>query len=191
MNETVRAFIAIELSPAVRAELATLQKQLKASGADVTWVAPGNIHLTLKFLGNISSEQVAAVTALLETTARQFARFSFKLGTLGVFPREQSPRVIWVAVREPRGIIPKIVSILEDELNQIGFAKEERDFTPHITIGRVKSPLNKIHLIDKLKTVTVAEPVTQEVTALTLFKSTLTPQGPLYQPLAEISLKAN
>ncbi len=151
MSETIRSFIAIELSPENQTKLSQIIQELKTSGADVKWVKAENIHLTLKFLGNVEQAQIEAINEILQETAGEFEKFEFQLNELGAFPRIQSPRVIWVNAQAQEGIIGKIVLKLEGSLEKLGFAKEEREFTPHITIGRVRSSRGRMQLADKLK----------------------------------------
>lgn len=188
-EDSLRLFIAMELSPEIQNQLSQIQKQLKSSGADVKWVKPENIHLTLKFLGETKTSLVENIEKNLQETAEHFEKFEFQLNELGAFPRIQSPRVIWVNAFEPMGIIAKIVSILEEKLEKLGFAKECREFTPHITIGRVRSSDARFNLVEKLKQEKINQPQIQKVNKLTLFKSTLTPSGPIYEILNHANLK--
>lgn len=189
MNEPIRSFIAIELSPENQAKLSQIIKELKTSGADVKWVRPENIHLTLKFLGQVETKQIPEITEILEETAKGFDKFEIQLNELGAFPKIHSPRVIWVNANEPTGIISTIVFQLEERLEKLGFAKEGREFTAHITIGRVRSSDGRINLVDKLKQTKISSPIIQEVNKLTLFKSTLTPSGPIYGVINQANLK--
>jgi len=189
MNESIRTFIAIELSTENQSKLSQIQKELKTSGADVKWVKPENIHLTLKFLGETKISIIENINKAIQETANEFEKFSFELNELGAFPKIQFPRVIWINAQEPTGTIIKIVSELEDRLEKLGFAKEEREFTAHITIGRVRSSQGRIQLVDKLKEVKLSQPLIQEVNNLTLFKSTLMPSGPIYEILRQANLK--
>jgi 2'-5' RNA ligase len=189
MSDTIRCFIAIELSPDNQEKLNPIIKELKTSGADVKWVKPENIHLTLIFLGHADAKQISEIEKILEATAKEFAKFEFQLSELGAFPKITSPRVIWVNAQEPIGIIKKIVSQLEEKLEKLGFAKEDREFTPHITIGRVRSSRGRIYLKDKLETTKISSAIIQQVDKITLFKSTLTPSGPIYEILNQASMK--
>ena len=189
MTDNIRCFIAIELSQENQENLSQIIKELKKSGADVKWVKPENIHLTLKFLGETKASLVEDIKKILQETAEQFEKFEFQLNELGVFPKITSPRAIWVNAFEPAEIIARIVSTLEERLENLGFAKEGREFTPHITIGRVKSSDGRISLVEKLKQTKISQPQTQKVDKLTLLKSTLTPSGPIYEVLSQASLK--
>ena len=183
MEQSIRTFIAIELNKGTHSELSSLQAVLKKSDADVKWIDPQIIHLTLKFLGNVDDKKIKDVQNLLNDVAKNFSPFVLSLKGIGAFPKLDYPRVIWVGVDEGKDEASQLAKELEDVLEKIGIPKEDREFHPHITLGRVKSPKNK----DRLKSVIEAtkfEPSSKiAVEHLTLFKSQLTPQGPIYTPL--------
>jgi len=189
MTDSIRSFIAIELSPENQQKLSNIIKELKSSAADVKWVKPENIHLTLKFLGYVETSKIEAISKIIETTAGEFARFEFQLNEIGAFPRISSPRVIWVNAQAAEGIIAKIVSMLEVRLEKLGFAKEEREFTPHLTIGRVRSSAGRLQLTEKLKDSKILPAIIQQADKITLFQSTLMPSGPVYKALNQIALR--
>ncbi len=188
----MRTFIAISLPQNVKARLAQLQETLKKSGADVKWVDPQNIHLTLKFLGEIDQQQIATITKAVEEVALTTGSFRANLNILGAFPKLEFARVIWVGLENGDSQSKVIAQALEEKIEMLGIPKEKREFSSHITIGRVRSFLKK----DKL-----AQAITEEnqnfgqeklefaVTAITLYKSTLTPKGPAYEALKEVNLQ--
>ena len=183
MTETIRTFIAIELNEEIHGELSSLQSDLKKSEADVKWVAPESIHLTLKFLGNIDEEKIKKTQNILSDIVKNFKPFFLSLKDIGAFPKLNYPRVIWVGVDEGKPKVSKLAKELEDRLEKIGISKEEKEFHPHITLGRVKSPKNRENLKNIIET-TKFEPKSKiDVNRLILFKSQLTPQGPIYTPL--------
>lgn len=183
MTETVRTFIAIELNEETHSELSSLLSALKESDADVKWVAPEAIHLTLKFLGYVDDTKIKEVQKILSEVAKNSKPFTLSLKEVGAFPKLDYPRVIWVGVEEGKNEAEQIAKELEDRLEKIGIPKEDREFHPHLTLGRVKSQKNK----DKLKSIietTKFEPKSKvNVDHLTLFKSQLTAKGPIYTPL--------
>ena len=183
MTEAIRTFIAIELNEEMRSELSSLQSALKKSEADVKWVAPESIHLTLKFLGSIDEEKIKKMQNILSDIVKNFKPFFLSLKDMGAFPKLNYPRVIWVGVDEGKTEVSKLAKELEDGLEKIGISKEGKEFHPHITLGRVKSQKNKDKLSHVIET-TKFEPKSKiDVNHLTLFKSQLTPQGPIYTPL--------
>lgn len=212
----MRAFIAIELPEEIKQALGQLQQKLKATGADAKWVAPENIHLTLKFLGEINDTQLAKINAILDETARQNNPFQLRINSIGVFPkmelricegdirrspddtsgrrRMDSPKVIWVGVDKGDAESKKIVAQLEEKIAQIGIPKEKREFSSHITIARVRSSLNREKLIQGLNNSAgyfLNDNLQFNTAKITLFKSILTPKGPVYEVQAEASLRAS
>lgn len=188
----MRAFIAIELPGEVKDLLARLQDQLKASGADVKWVSPLNIHLTLKFLGEINDKELDKISQILEETAKEKHPFYIRLSSVGAFPRIDFPRVIWVGIDKGDTEAKDITKILEQKLAKIGIPKETRPFSSHITIGRLRSSLNREKLAKNLNILADnfgKQNVEFLVNKITLFKSTLTPKGPIYEVLKVASLR--
>ncbi|MGD0336448.1 MAG: RNA 2',3'-cyclic phosphodiesterase [Candidatus Omnitrophota bacterium] len=189
----MRAFIAIELPEEIKRHLAKLEEQLKETGADVKWVHPENIHLTLKFLGEIDEEKAQTITGIMEAVTKENPAFTINISSLGAFPKIEYPRVIWVGVDKGDKEAKEIAHNLEERIEKLGIPKEERLFQSHITLGRVRSPANRGGLVQKLRELTAA--VTEKsmefpVAGITLFKSTLQPTGPVYEALKTASLKA-
>ncbi len=186
----MRAFIAIELSEKIRAGLAQIQSCLKHSEDDVKWAEKENIHLTIKFLGEISEENCSKVKAALDITAGSFKPFKLKLKDIGVFPKIGLPRVIWAGIDKGARESSEIARLMDEELSKIGFESEARPFAAHATIGRVRSPKNIEALKEKLATIGdlgfgIKE---QIVDSISLFQSKLTPTGPIYTKLHEAKL---
>ncbi|MEW6101064.1 MAG: RNA 2',3'-cyclic phosphodiesterase [Candidatus Omnitrophota bacterium] len=188
----MRAFIAIDLPKETKAALAGIVGQLKKTGADVKWVNPDNIHLTLKFLGEMEEKKIKeAVTAVKEVAENKNA-FILRVSSLGAFPNINSPRVIWLGIDSGDAETKVIAQELEEKIEKIGVPKEERPFSSHITIGRLRSPKNRENLVQELKR--LGEEIQGDekefyADKITLFKSTLTPKGPIYEPVMEASLK--
>ena len=190
----MRSFIAIELPPEIKNSLADLQNQLKAQQADVKWVEPCNIHLTLKFLGEIDDKKIKEVTQILEDTTKDKNTFYIRISSMGAFPKINFPRVIWVGIDKGEEEVKQIAKSLEQNLAKIGLPLEDRPFSSHITIGRIRSGLNRERLVkglNALETNFGKEFAEFRVTRIILFKSTLTPQGPVYEILNAANLKTN
>lgn len=188
----MRAFIAIALPKEIQEKLALLQNKLRKTGADVKWVSPANIHLTLKFLGEIDIEQLSQISGILESVAKDHSTFLMRLGQVGAFPRPDSPRVIWIGLDHGDKETETIAEELEEKIEKLGIPKEDRPFSSHITIGRTRSTLNRLNLVRELKN--SRDPLgigITEFTAekITLFKSVLSPKGPTYEALKEAVLK--
>ena len=185
---TIRAFIAVELPEALRQEVASFQADLKSAGSDVKWVEAGHLHLTLKFLGNIEEAQVASLKEALAPAVRGISSFTIRLEGIGAFPRTTSPRVIWVGVTEGNEKLVELANAVEQACAGLGFPAEERPFSAHLTIGRVRSPEHLAPLVKKLQLAEFRGETPAEISKLILFQSALSPHGPTYTPLAEIPL---
>lgn len=180
--ETIRAFIAINLDPEIRGYLSSLQQNLNLDAAKVkvNWVEEKNLHLTLKFLGNISPSQIELIEIELKKITSQYPSFFIKLlPEIGVFPSYKMPRVIWVGIKEGAAELTEIYNLVETRLYKKGFPRESKNFSTHITLGRVKYLKDKDSLIRSLKSIHL-ESFSQKVKSIELMESKLTPQGPLY-----------
>ncbi|RJP29779.1 MAG: RNA 2',3'-cyclic phosphodiesterase [Candidatus Omnitrophota bacterium] len=189
----MRAFIAAQLPPAIKECLSETQNQLKTSGADVKWVEKENIHLTLKFLGNIDQDSTPPIKEVLNSTAKEFIDFTFRISNIGAFPGLDHPRVIYAGIDEGADKIKELIISLENKLLKIGIPKEDKDPVPHITIGRVRS----FHNISSLKKqITGINPqqkaIIQKIALkeIFLFKSELSSAGPLYEAIEGATLKS-
>ena len=207
----MRTFIAIELSKEIKDFLSFLQDKLKDSRADVKWVSPENIHLTLKFLGEIDDKKLDKIIQIAEDITKDKKTFYLRLSSIGVFPNINFPRVIWAGVDKGDAETKEIVKVLEEKIAKIGIPPESRAFSSHITIGRVRSSLNRKELIKSLdylqsnfgqENLALHKSLADQsadscgrlelrVTKITVFKSTLTPKGPIYEVLKEASLRTN
>ena len=188
VSEALRTFIAIELGPQVQKTLGAVQEQLRKADADIRWVKPGNIHLTLKFLGEISVKKIKAVSESFPSIFSAFHAFDIAVPHLGVFPGKGNPRVLWAGIEQGAAQATAIAQAVEDYLAKLGFPKERKEFVPHITLGRVRSKRNLPALQAALNDFVFPQPCRGRVSAVTLFKSTLTPQGSIYEPLIEARL---
>jgi len=187
----MRTFIAIELPEEIRTILGGIQDELKQAQADVKWVKPENIHLTLKFLGEIEQGKVLKIQVILEEIAGKNASFNLYLSNLGAFPKPQYPRVIWIGTTNDQQV-SEIVKDLEKQMAMIGLPTESRPFSTHITLGRVRSGLNRKALVEKLEFInkSLSSPQPEfKVSSLTFFKSTLTPKGQIYEAVFRCPLK--
>jgi len=190
----MRTFIAIELPKEIKDSLAKLQNQLNESGADVKWVEPQNLHLTLKFLGERDEKKVKQIAQVIEKIAQGKGSFQARIASLGAFPGIKSPRVIWVGINQGDSETKEIAKELEEEIAKTGIPKEDRPFSSHITIGRIRSSLNRERLVQGLQE--LADDLAGKnlefcIAKFTLFKSILTPKGPIYERLKDVNLKTS
>ena len=184
----MRAFIAIELSEEIRNALFQIQSHLKYSGADVKWVEKDNIHLTLKFLGEISEAKVKEISDILDGIGKETGPFEITLKDIGAFPKIDYPRVIWVGLDKGVKESAELAVKVDEALSKIGFQKESRPFAAHLTIGRVRSPKNKEALKEKVESCQLPPAKPQLISSVILFQSKLTPKGPIYTKLHESQL---
>lgn len=195
----LRLFIAIELDEALRTQLKRAQNELQAelrqnrAGEHVTrWVAPQNIHLTLKFLGNVNRTQISPLTTALERAANKLMPFELTAQGLGCFPNTNRPNNVWVGLAGDLDAAALLARRIEGGCAELGLERDWHGFTPHLTIGRVKREASNRDRT-ALGTVVKAFPETTFGTiyadAVNLIVSDLKPTGPIYTTLARISLE--
>lgn len=184
----MRTFIAVELPQHVKAALEEVQKELKETGADVRWVRPESIHLTLKFLGEIDEESVVRIRKVMEGVASAHRPFEVEVKGMGCFPNLKQPRVIWVGVLDRQKALASLQEGVEEAVGLLGFEREERPFRPHLTLGRVRTAKGRQALLERMGSMLGQEFGTFEVHSVILFKSDLHPSGARYTPLWEMAL---
>ena len=184
----LRSFLAIELPATILKRIEEVQKDLKSSRADVRWVSPGNIHLTLKFFGNIEVSQIDPIVKSIEEQIQTTPPISIAVQGISAFPGLKNPRVIWVGLNDEKGILVSLQRRLEKELEKIGYKPEDRSFHPHLTLGRMRSNRGKDELVRGMDKYRVEDFGNFQVEKVVLFKSDLKPTGPIYTPLREIRL---
>lgn len=181
--EKIRAFISIDIKePHLLERIASIQEEIRLSGADVKHVERQNIHFTLKFLGNISPPIIDPIFEVMQRVP--FNPFELEINEVGCFnPRR--PRVIWLGAGEGSEEVIRIQAELEKGLNELDFKSERRRYTPHATIGRVRSGRNREQLLKTLERLANTKVGVMKATSITLKKSTLTPKGAIYEVLRE------
>lgn len=184
-----RLFIAIGFEDNLRKQLAGLQAELKQAQADVRWVASENIHLTLRFIGEVSEEAVPSIKDILKKTIENYRAFEIELKGVGAFPSVNNPRVIWIGCQDPTGQLFRIYQDIERSLIKLGLPGDDHKFSPHITLGRTKSTKNRDKLIKLIKLKQDYKVGRQKVKEITLFQSQLQPTGPIYTVLEQVTLK--
>jgi 2'-5' RNA ligase len=165
-----------------------VQEYLKKSGADVRWTSAAGIHLTLKFFGEIDENQINTLAAAASDVTCATPAFTLAVQSVGTFPGPKSPRVIWLGLSGQTEILAGMVRNLEQAFAPLGFSPEKRPFTPHLTLGRVRSGQGREALRQSLQSVILPDFPELLVQELVLFRSTLRPQGALYTPLRQIAL---
>jgi len=180
----MRAFIAIDIPVSVKEKIEGIETTLKKCDLNAKWVNPQNIHLTLKFLGNIEEKQLDEIKKAVSETASSFSPLETNLKEFGFFPNEKRPRVFFIST-DKEEILKKIAYELEERLEKIGFTKENR-FKAHITLSRFKDTKNIDCLKKEVKNIKLQGNLA--VKEITLYKSTLTSRGPVYEVIFSAGL---
>ncbi|MBI4654914.1 MAG: RNA 2',3'-cyclic phosphodiesterase [Nitrospirae bacterium] len=181
----LRCFISVELPEELKKNIYVYVEKLKAAGVDVKWVRPENLHLTLKFLGDTTEERLKSINERLISLAKAHDRFYLQISGAGAFPNIKYPKVIWLGVYDSEEII-KLQHDIDESMAGLGFEKDDKQFAPHLTIGRVKSMRNKDALIKELITLKEVDFGKIGVINITLMKSELKPGGAEHFKLSEI-----
>lgn len=189
----IRCFIAVELPREVKLELAELETTLKSRSLAVKWVDSEGIHLTLKFLGEVPEEQIDEITLAMEEATQEVSPFQLRLRGAGAFPNMNRVQVLWVGVEGELDKLLELQKRVDDNTAQLGFPKENRAFSPHLTLGRVR---NEAELAERqklgklLNATTFSSQQIIRVDAIYLIRSQLTRTGAIYTALKEVKLKS-
>jgi 2'-5' RNA ligase len=189
--EQIRSFIAIELPEELKLKLGQLEAQLKSNRQPwVKWVDPRGIHLTLKFLGNISVDTIEAVTAAIAETAQGTSPFHLGIKDVSAFPSLKRVQVVWVGMNGELSRLSEFQLQLEIKLERLGFTPESRPFTPHLTIARLRndaSPADR-EVFGRLIAETKFEGGQIEADTISLMRSQLTREGAIYTRISAVKL---
>ena len=186
--DEIRSFIAIEIPQPLKSRMEEIQRELRRTDADVKWVRPGAIHLTLKFLGSIRQEDVERISQALPPIVADGESFEVRVQGMGCFPNPRNPRVVWLGVDQGREALASLRGAIEKRMAELSFPPEDRPFSPHLTMGRVRSPRGRAGLaqaIEKHQGVPIGSFQAQEVI---LFRSELRPSGAVYTKLKEFPM---
>jgi 2'-5' RNA ligase len=183
----VRTFIAVEIAEEVRKRIAEFQEKLRQEPGRVSWSKPENIHLTLKFLGDVEETEIPKIVEAVERAVEGIAPFEVAVESSGGFPSLRRPRVLWIGCNDEDGRLKELAERVEQELAGLGYPRERRRFSPHLTIGRPKSPF--IEKISQRMEQTEFVGGTMPVREVVVMKSQLHPKGAIYTPLARVALR--
>ena len=182
-------FVAVHLTDEIRARLASVQERLRRAQADVSWVKPDNLHITLKFLGEVEPKRLDRIRTALTEVAQGVAPFSLEVAGMGAFGG-RVPRVVWVGAQAGSAQLTELARRVEDSLGRVGFPKEKRGFTAHFTLGRVRSPRNVESLLAALREEPAEGFGAAPVGWFSLMQSELNPSGSIYTELDRFSFGA-
>lgn len=188
MPNTIRAFVALNLPPGVIDLAAGLQSALKERGLRLRWVRPQSIHLTLKFLGDISPGDAGAIGEAIQRAGRGMAPLQLTVQGMGVFPGIKRPRVLWIGLGGQIEPLRLLYARVEDELADLGVAREQRGFKAHLTLARFKQGGRASEVLEAIASLGTYESKSFAADRLVLYKSDLRPQGAVYTPLTEVPL---
>lgn len=187
-SNSIRTFICIEVPNSLKERIDKLQQTLRQHDAKISWVKPSNIHLTLRFLGDVEALCLPAVGAAVERAALRSRPFEIEVGTTGCFPSVKRPRVFWVGLPAVPDALRDLHALIEKELAHEGFPPDDRRFSPHLTIARVRSPQNASRVAEDL----IATGFEREIfraTEVIVMRSELKSSGSIYTTQAIIELK--
>lgn len=186
MRASLRLFVALELPEAVQQALASAWAPLRGSERGVKWVSPEGVHLTLKFLGEVPSDRIPLLEASLASAAQGASPLRLRVGRVGAFPSLTFPRVLWVGLEGDLEMLQRLQEAVEQGMSALGFPPEERPFSPHLTVGRVRDaipPQERRRIGQAAGQVALPPDLSFGVGHLSLMQSTLTPQGARYRCL--------
>ncbi len=189
MKQTVRTFVAVEISSAIRARAEALIEVLRGAPVDVKWVEAHNLHLTLKFLGDVPSRETSRVCEAVQRGAAEVAPFELEVRGAGAFPKAARPRTLWLGVGSGEAAMVQLHRQIEGPLGKLGFRKDQRRFHCHLTLGRVRRGGPAVAELGQLVEqqadffagrVTVSQAI--------VFSSQLDRSGPIYEALSRAKL---
>lgn len=183
----MRLFVAAEFDDDVRNALSSVQRELASRCEGVRWIPPEQLHLTVKFLGEVRDGDVPKLAEAMAEACSGVAAFELTLAGCGCFPLRGPVRIVWAGGHEPTGALVRLADAIESAFDRLGFARERRAFSPHITIGRVREDRSTGQLRAVVEAQQFAEQV-QAVDALTLMQSVLSAKGPTYTPVSRARL---
>jgi len=186
--KTIRSFIAIKIPAKIRNKLEKVQDNLKKSNAALQLVSPENIHITLKFLGDVPVESINDIQDTIRKSILQVDTFPISFSKIGVFPNSEYPRIIWIGIEKGRDELSLLNTKIENFISGFSLHQENRKFQPHLTLARVRSGRNRkrlLNILEELKNIRAGEMFAKEIC---LMESILKPQGTQYNILKIFSL---
>jgi 2'-5' RNA ligase len=184
MTKPIRAFLAIDLPEEIRDQIRGIQDRLKTKLKGIRWIRPEGIHLTLKFLGSISKNDILNISGMVEKQTKDVGPLMLNVGTAGTFPDLKRPRVLWLGVGGETERLLILQKKMDTSLEDCGFKSEARTFSPHLTLGRIKSHKGISGLSQAIEDGKNFAAGSFHADGLTFFKSDLTPKGAIYTKLA-------
>ena len=189
MTRPIRCFIAIEIPETIQNQLARIQDTLRNQIQKASWVKPGNIHLTLKFLGDVDPNDLESIGEAIAGVASRHRSFSLHIGGLGAFPNFTRPRVLWTGVKVGGERASALAQDINVALGDVGFAFETKRFNPHLTIARLKARVDLRPYTSQYRQYDRLDRAEMNVNTISLIQSQLHPTGAIYSTLQSYSLR--
>jgi RNA 2',3'-cyclic 3'-phosphodiesterase len=186
--EIIRTFVCIDIPESIKVRIEKLQHDLRHIDAQISWVKPTNIHLTLKFLGDVPKANIPMVNTAVTHATGCCSPFQVTVGSAGCFPSSRNPSILWIGISRVSEDLLKLRDAIEEQLAQQDFKRETKKFTPHLTIARIRNPRNAGQVADAFMTCGFADESFQ-AGEIIVMASHLSPQGSIYTPQAVIPLK--
>jgi 2'-5' RNA ligase len=188
-SKFMRLFIAIEIPEAVKKELAVAQGRLRVAGVDASWTRAEGMHLTLKFMGEVADQRVPEIMSGLRKAAEGLSPLGLSVSGVGTFPNPKNARVVWIGLAGDIEKLARLQVAVENAMVLLSMTREERKFTPHLTLGRIKYIRSRDQWIKTLEEIKDISLPGFEVTSVSLMKSELKPAGAVYTEMGRVELK--
>jgi 2'-5' RNA ligase len=190
--DRARLFVGLPVAATLFGQFEALRDRLRAGpgGNAVRWTPSDNLHVTLRFLGNVDVRLLSEASARLERGCREFGPFELGFGALGCFPDERRPRVVWIGFAGAVNQLSALEASVDRAMGDLGEHREEKPFTPHLTLGRVRTRTRDAAAVGKLIRGSVVDPIgAWRISEVALIRSELKPEGSRYTPLAVVRLE--
>ncbi|MBN79703.1 MAG: RNA 2',3'-cyclic phosphodiesterase [Planctomycetaceae bacterium] len=186
--QKIRTFVAIATSSTIQKRATSLIERLRCSDANVNWVKPDNLHLTLKFVGDVPNTEVSHVCRAVGNAVGACGPFSVSYEGIGAFPNRERPKVIWIGVGQGSDRLVQLHAAVDNSLSELGFLPERRPYQPHLTVGRLRRPVPGPQLCELMEEYEDFSAGTVEVSELLVMASFLGRGGPTYDVMARFRL---
>lgn len=192
MKQSMRTFIAVDLPAGIKEDVAKILHPIRDTFPALRWIDDMQFHLTLRFLGEVPVAELHHLLRKVESVARSISSFDLTLEGIGVFPDWRAPRTVWVGISEGLEPLRKASLLLDDRLQELGFRREQRTFTPHLTVARIRSSQGDSTDFEQLRKLLEKEKDRYfgvvSVEEFVVYAGELSRNGPRYEPLAVIPL---
>ena len=186
----MRLFIAIEIPPEIKQGIAKVQEQLReTTGANAGWTRPEGIHLTLKFLGEVEESRIDEIRKALTAAVGANNKLNLEIAGAGAFPNEKNPRVLWLGITGDVEKLGSLQAAAENAMTGLGFEREDRKFSPHLTLARIKFPKPRDNWRQKIESIRDVKLGRFEAGHISIMKSELTREGAVYTEVVRVELK--